>query len=168
MKLNPTARLFHSEESLGCRVILSFVHRTNEWAQMEILFSHGHWYIHYFQNEVKQHCKMKHREVRFPFDKQSIMCLYRIVKLITGFMLSQLLLKKKKKKGTTCSTIGASDHACSTPSMKPFRQLTYSYIKILWVQVPLVMFEKYHPKSIDFCTNFCIFQQTGNEYSLHF
>lgn len=72
-----------------------------------------------------------------------------------------VILSAAKKKGGGWVTCSCLWHA-GTPSVKPFRQLTYSYIKILWVQFSLLMFQKYHPQlnTIDFCINFCIFPQT--------
>lgn len=61
LKLNPTIRLFHSEETLVFRVILSFVHVTNEWAKWKY-FSHMIADI-YIIFKVKECHKIKHREV---------------------------------------------------------------------------------------------------------
>lgn len=61
LKPNPATRLFHSEESLICRVILSFVHVTNEWAKWKY-FSQMFTDI-YIIFKVKQCYKIKHRKV---------------------------------------------------------------------------------------------------------
>jgi len=51
-----------------------------------------------------------------------------------------------KRKGSHAQLLTPLIIDAGTPSMKPFKQLTYSHIEILWVQVPLLMFQKYRPK----------------------